>query len=98
MVTTAPELPGGMEMVEFLKEQGIVVAIAHSNATYEEAKQAFQKGASHITHCFNAMPPIHHRDPGLVVAAFEEDDVSLQAIVDNVHLTQGIVRFLSRYK
>src|SRR5699024_11840948 len=43
MVTIAPELPDGMEMVEFLKEQGIVVAIAHSNATYEEAKQAFQK-------------------------------------------------------
>src|SRR5699024_7440286 len=98
MVTIAPELPGGMEMVEFLKEQGIVVAIAHSNATYEEAKQAFRKGASHITHCFNAMPPIHHRDPGLVVAAFEEEDVSLQAIVDNVHLHPAIVRLIHRIK
>lgn len=98
MVTIAPELPGGMEMVEYLKEQGIVVAIAHSNATYDEAKTAFAKGASHITHCFNAMPPIHHRDPGLVVAAFEEPKVSLQAIVDNIHLHPAVVRLMHRVK
>lgn len=48
MVTIAPELPGGIEMVEFLKEKGIVVSIAHSDATYEEAKDAFAKGASHV--------------------------------------------------
>lgn len=61
-------------------------------ATYEEAKQAFAEGASHVTHCFNGMRPIHHRDPGLVVAAFEEEHVSLQAIVDNVHLHPAIAR------
>jgi len=98
MVTIAPELPGGIEMVEFLKEKGIIVAIAHSDATYEEAKEAFSKGASHVTHCFNGMRPIHHRDPGLVVAAFEEDHVSLQAIVDHVHLHPAIVRLMHRIK
>lgn len=98
MVTLAPELPGGMEMVEFLKERGIVVAIAHSDATYEEAKQAFRSGASHVTHCFNGMRPIHHRDPGMVVAAFEEDHVSVQAIVDHVHLHPAIVRLMYREK
>jgi len=98
MVTIAPELPGGIEMVEFLKEQGIIVAIAHSDATYEEAKDAFSKGASHVTHCFNGMRPIHHRDPGLVVAAFEEEHVSLQAIVDHVHLHPAIVRLMHRIK
>lgn len=98
MVTVAPELPGGMEMVEFLKEQGIVVSIAHSDATYDEAKQAFAIGASHVTHCFNGMRPIHHRDPGIVVAAFEESHVSLQAIVDNVHLHPAIVRLMHRLK
>ena len=68
MVTiTLPELPGGIEMVQYLKEQGIIVWIAHSDATYEEAKHAFATGASHVTHCFNGMRPIHHRDPGLVV-------------------------------
>lgn len=98
MVTIAPELPGGMEMVKFLKEKGIIVALAHSDATYEEAKEAFSKGASHVTHCFNAMRPIHHRDPGIVVAAFEEPHVSLQAIVDHVHLHPAIVRLMHQMK
>ncbi|WP_106498405.1 N-acetylglucosamine-6-phosphate deacetylase [Lentibacillus sp. Marseille-P4043] len=98
MVTIAPELPGGMEMVEFLKERGIIVSIAHSDATYEEAKEAFSKGASHVTHCFNGMRPIHHRDPGIVVAAFEESHVSLQAIVDHIHLHPAIVRLMHRIK
>lgn len=98
MVTIAPELPGGMELLSFLKEQGVVIAIAHSDATYEEAKQAFAAGASHVTHCFNGMRPIHHRDPGIVVAAFEEKHVSLQAIVDNVHLHPAIIRLMHTMK
>lgn len=86
MVTIAPELPGGIELIDFLKKRGVVVAIAHSNATYEEAQNAFEQGATHITHCFNAMPAIHHRAPGLVTAALENDSVSVQTIVDGVHL------------
>ncbi|MGG4343137.1 N-acetylglucosamine-6-phosphate deacetylase [Paenibacillus lautus] len=98
MVTIAPELPGGLELISFLKEQDVVVAVAHSDATYEEAKLAFTAGASHVTHCFNGMRPIHHRDPGLIVAAFEEPHVSLQAIVDQVHLHPAIVRLMHRLK
>lgn len=98
MVTIAPELPGGMELISFLKEKGVVIAIAHSDATYEEAKQAFASGASHVTHCFNGMRPIHHRDPGVIVAAFEEKHVSLQAIVDNVHLHPAIIRLMHTLK
>ncbi|WP_145038169.1 N-acetylglucosamine-6-phosphate deacetylase [Paenibacillus sp. Y412MC10] len=98
MVTIAPELPGGLELISFLKEQGVVIAVAHSDATYEEAKLAFTAGASHVTHCFNGMRPIHHRDPGLIVAAFEEPHVSLQAIVDQVHLHPAIVRLMHRLK
>ncbi|MEF3301995.1 N-acetylglucosamine-6-phosphate deacetylase [Paenibacillus sp. GYB003] len=98
MVTIAPELPGGTEMIAFLRERGAIVAVAHSDATYEEAKRAFAEGASHVTHCFNGMRPIHHRDPGLVVAAFEEEHVSLQAIVDHVHLHPAIVRLMHRVK
>ncbi|MDN4075311.1 N-acetylglucosamine-6-phosphate deacetylase [Fictibacillus terranigra] len=98
MVTLAPELPGGFKMVDYLKKRGIIAAIAHSDATYEEAKKAFALGASHVTHCFNGMRPIHHRDPGLIVAAFEEVSVSVQAIVDNVHLHPAIVRLLYREK
>lgn len=98
MVTIAPELPGGIELIDFLKKRGVVVAIAHSNATYEEAQDAFEKGASHITHCFNAMPAIHHRAPGLVAAALENDSISVQAIVDGVHLHPGIVRLIHKIK
>ncbi|KTD87384.1 N-acetylglucosamine-6-phosphate deacetylase [Paenibacillus etheri] len=98
MVTIAPELPGGMELISFLKEKGVVIAIAHSDATYEEAKQAFASGASHVTHCFNGMRPIHHRDPGVIVAAFEEKHVSVQAIVDNVHLHPAIIRLMHTLK
>ncbi len=98
MVTIAPELPGGFNLVERLKGRGIVVSIAHSDATYEEAKKAFQCGASHVTHCFNGMRPIHHRDPGIVTAAFEEEHVSLQMIVDHIHLHPAIVRLMHRIK
>lgn len=98
MVTIAPELPGGLELIDYLVEQEVVVAIAHSNASYEEATEAFEHGASHITHCFNAMPSIHHRSPGLVTAALENDQVSLQAIVDGVHLHPGIIRLMHKIK
>ncbi|HET7627102.1 MAG TPA: N-acetylglucosamine-6-phosphate deacetylase, partial [Bacillales bacterium] len=98
MVTLAPELPGGIELIEWLQTRSIIAAIAHSDATYDEAKQAFESGANHVTHCFNGMRPIHHRDPGMIVAAFEESGVSVQAIVDNVHLHPAIVRLMYREK
>jgi N-acetylglucosamine-6-phosphate deacetylase len=98
MVTIAPELPGGMELIHYLTERNVVVAIAHSNATYEEAQKAFKEGVTHITHCFNAMPSIHHRSPGLVTAALEDDNISVQAIVDGVHLHPGIVRLMHKIK
>ncbi|PYE49444.1 N-acetylglucosamine-6-phosphate deacetylase [Deinococcus yavapaiensis] len=98
MVTLAPELPGGLELTRYLRDRNVIVAVAHSDATYEEAAQAFACGASHVTHCFNGMRPIHHRDPGLVVAALENDGVSVQAIVDHVHLHPAIVRLMYRVK
>ncbi|AFZ65664.1 N-acetylglucosamine-6-phosphate deacetylase [Deinococcus peraridilitoris DSM 19664] len=98
MVTLAPELPGGLELTRFLRERGVIVAVAHSDATYEEALAAFRHGATHITHCFNGMRPIHHRDPGLIVAAFEQPQVSVQAIVDHVHLHPAIVRLMHKLK
>ncbi|OPA75524.1 N-acetylglucosamine-6-phosphate deacetylase [Paenibacillus selenitireducens] len=98
MVTIAPELPGGIELIHDLTRRNVVVAIAHSDATYEEAQLAFHEGATHITHCFNAMPSIHHRSPGLVTAALENDQVSVQAIVDGVHLHPGIIRLMHKIK
>ncbi|MBC2104145.1 N-acetylglucosamine-6-phosphate deacetylase [Listeria booriae] len=98
MVTIAPELPGAKEMIAYLKSQDIVVAAGHTNATYEEAMDTFDQGVTHITHCCNAMPQIHHRSPGITTAALERDGVSVQAIVDNVHLHPGIVRLMHKVK
>ncbi|UBV44273.1 N-acetylglucosamine-6-phosphate deacetylase (plasmid) [Deinococcus taeanensis] len=98
MVTLAPELPGGLALTRALAARGVIVAVAHSDATYDEALAAFRAGASHVTHCFNGMRPIHHREPGVIVAAFEQRQVSLQAIVDGVHLHPAIVRLMHRLK
>ncbi|WP_411344164.1 N-acetylglucosamine-6-phosphate deacetylase [Paenibacillus sp. WLX1005] len=98
MVTIAPELPGADELIEYLKSKHVIVAAGHTNATYEEAVHAFKNGVTHITHCFNAMPHIHHRNPGITTAALEHDEVSVQAIVDHVHLHHGIVRLMHKIK
>ncbi|GGH84773.1 N-acetylglucosamine-6-phosphate deacetylase [Pullulanibacillus pueri] len=98
MVTLAPELPGGLALTKYLKEKEIIAAVAHSDATYEEALQAFQVGATHVTHCCNGMRPIHHREPGIILAAFEDERVSVQAIVDGIHLHPAMVRLLYREK
>jgi N-acetylglucosamine-6-phosphate deacetylase len=98
MVTLAPELPGGDILVRDLRRHGIVPALAHSDATYEQAKHAFRIGVNHVTHCCNGMRPMHHRDPGPVIAALEEPDVSIQAIVDGTHLHPAVVRLLYREK
>lgn len=98
MVTIAPELPGADDVIDYLISQGIVVAAGHTNATYEEAQHAFSKGVNHITHCCNAMPAIHHRSPGITTAALENDNVSIQAIVDNIHLHPGMVRLMHKAK
>ncbi|WKT14472.1 N-acetylglucosamine-6-phosphate deacetylase [Lactococcus lactis] len=98
MVTIAPELPGALEVVDYLTSQNIIVAAGHTNATYEEGITAFEHGVSHITHCCNAMPTIHHRNPGITVAALETEGISIQAIVDNIHLHPGMVRLMHKLK
>jgi N-acetylglucosamine-6-phosphate deacetylase/energy-coupling factor transport system ATP-binding protein len=84
MVTIAPELPSAHEVINYLIS--------------EEAIEAFDMGVNHITHCCNAMPSIHHRSPGITTAALEDDRVSIQAIVDNIHLHPGMVRLMHKTK
>jgi N-acetylglucosamine-6-phosphate deacetylase len=85
-MTIAPELVNALECVEVLVEAGVVVAVGHTNATFDEAQAAFTGGARMLTHVFNAMPGIHHRAPGPVVAAFEDDRVVLEIVLDGVHV------------
>ena len=86
IVTLAPELPGAMEAIDAFVAAGVTVAIGHTDASYDLAKEAFDRGASMLTHTFNAMPGIHHRAPGPVVAAFEDDRVTLEIILDGQHV------------
>jgi N-acetylglucosamine-6-phosphate deacetylase len=86
IVTIAPELPGAIGVIKHLTAMGIVVSLGHSNATAEEAHAGFDAGAKTVTHLWNAMPPMTLRSPGLVGVALERDDVTIQIIVDGVHV------------
>jgi N-acetylglucosamine-6-phosphate deacetylase len=94
MMTIAPEISPNMEIIDILLDHNIVPALGHSNIDYESAHIAFDKGVKHVTHMFNAMPPLHHRNPGPILAIFERKDVSVQIISDGIHLNPAIVRYL----
>lgn len=85
-LTIAPELPGAFEAIDVLVEAGVAVAVGHTMADFELTKAAFDRGARILTHAFNAMPGIHHRAPGPVVAAFEDERVTLELILDGRHV------------
>jgi N-acetylglucosamine-6-phosphate deacetylase len=93
-MTIAPELPGAEGVIRTAIDEGVVVAIGHTDATYAEAHAAFQWGASHLTHAFNAMRPLHHREPGPLAAALEFPNVTIEVIADGVHLHPATVRLL----
>lgn len=93
MITLAPELPGGAELMRAAVGGGVHVAVGHTDATYAQASAAFAAGADIVTHAFNAMRPLHHREPG-VIAAARDAGVVLEAINDGVHLHDATVRLL----
>ncbi|CAN7197531.1 N-acetylglucosamine-6-phosphate deacetylase [Microbacterium sp. LjRoot45] len=90
-VTLAPELPGGMDAVARFVAGGARVAVGHTDATAAQARAAFDAGATILTHAFNAMPGIHHRAPGPVVAALRDDRVTLEVIADGIHVDPDVV-------
>ena len=96
MVTLAPEQPAAIDAVHRLAEAGVVVAIGHTDATYEQTRAAIDAGATVATHLFNAMGPLHHREPGPVPALLEDDRVSVELICDGVHLHPAVIRWAVR--
>ena len=92
MMTLAPELPGSVEIIKTLVSRGAIASFGHSKATYDEAIRGFEAGITHVTHLFNAMPSLHHRDPGPLTAIFERSDVTCQVIADGVHSHPSVVR------
>jgi N-acetylglucosamine-6-phosphate deacetylase len=91
-LTLAPELPGALAAISRLVDAGVAVAVGHTNADYEQARAAFGDGASILTHAFNAMPGIHHRAPGPVMAAIDSDGVTLEIVNDGHHVAPSVVR------
>ena len=94
VVTLAPELPGGEQFLCAAKDyQELVLAIGHSNANFEQAEEAMEGGIKHSVHIFNAMPPIHHREPGLVGAILAHQ-LSAELIADDTHVHPGLYKVL----
>jgi N-acetylglucosamine-6-phosphate deacetylase len=93
-ITIAPELPGGLDAIRQIVAAGSAAAVGHTDADATMAVAAFEAGASILTHAFNAMPGIHHRAPGPVLAAAADHRVVLEAIADNVHLDPHVIKLV----
>ena len=91
IVDVAPELPGAAEFVEKASKL-CTVSVAHTDSGYEDAKEAFSRGATHLTHMYNCMPGIHHRKPGVIPAASENPHVRAEIICDGMHIHPASVR------
>ncbi|MCU1413372.1 MAG: nagA [Microbacteriaceae bacterium] len=89
-ITIAPELPNALDSIPVLVEAGVAVAVGHTEADFELTRRAFDAGARILTHAFNAMPGIHHRAPGPVVAAFDDTRVTLELILDGRHVHPAV--------
>lgn len=97
-VSLAPELEGANRLIRLLREDGVHVSIAHTGASYEQALEAMRLGATHVTHCFNAMTGLHHRRPGVAGAAMLTDGLYTELIADGIHIHPAVMRLLIRVK
>lgn len=97
MVTLAPELPGGIDAVRRIAGRGVLAALGHTDARSERLREAVDAGATVATHLFNAMRPLHHREPGAVGALLDDDRVTVELICDLVHVHPDVVRLATRH-
>ncbi|MBC8065443.1 MAG: amidohydrolase family protein [Chlorobia bacterium] len=98
LVTLAPERPHALDLISRLMKRGVLVSMGHTNATFDEARRGFEFGASHTTHTFNAMRPLHHREAGAVGYALSTDGLSTELIYDRIHVVEEAARLLIRSK
>ncbi|HVS03341.1 MAG TPA: N-acetylglucosamine-6-phosphate deacetylase [Thermoanaerobaculia bacterium] len=91
LMTVAPEVPGVLALIAGLGER-VIFSVGHTEATLEQAERAFAAGARHLTHLFNAMPGLHHRQPGPVAAAIAAEGVTAELIADGVHVHPAMLR------
>jgi N-acetylglucosamine-6-phosphate deacetylase len=98
LVTIAPEMPGAIDFIRWLHQQGIIVSVGHSNATYKQVQEGIQAGLSQVTHIFNAMRGLHHREPGVVGAALSSPKLIVEMIADGIHLHPMVLKMLTQIK
>ncbi|OGD17584.1 N-acetylglucosamine-6-phosphate deacetylase [Candidatus Atribacteria bacterium RBG_19FT_COMBO_35_14] len=98
LVTIAPEMPGAIDFIRWLHQQGIIVSVGHSNATYKQVQEGIQAGLSQVTHIFNAMRGLHHREPGVVGAALSSPKLIVEMIADGIHLHPIVLKMLTQIK
>jgi N-acetylglucosamine-6-phosphate deacetylase len=96
VITLAPELPGATGLIEAAVRAGVIAAVGHTDATADITAAAVDAGATHATHLFNGMRPLHHREPGPVGALLDRDEVTCEVIADGVHLHDTAVRLVAR--
>jgi N-acetylglucosamine-6-phosphate deacetylase len=96
VITLAPELPGATALIKAAARAGVIAAVGHTDATADVTSAAVDAGASHATHLFNGMRPLHHREPGPVGALLDRDEVSCEVIADGVHLHDTAIRLAAR--
>jgi len=95
-ISIAPELPHAQEVASLFRRAGVVVALAHSSSSYEQTREALKGNWTNITHTFNKMGTLHHRDPGIVGAILESEDISTELICDTIHIHPAVMRILLR--
>ena len=98
IVTIAPEVEGALQLIKYFKNQGIVVSLGHTNASYEDVMKAISLGASCITHTFNAQKPLHHRDIGVAGSALLFDQLYCELIFDTIHVSVPAAKILLKNK
>jgi len=94
IVTIAPEIPGALDLIRYAQANGIIAAIGHTDANFEQTQAAIQAGARHSVHFYNAMRPFSHRDPGVIGAILTEPDVSAEVIADGIHVAGPAIQVL----
>ncbi|MDT0331316.1 N-acetylglucosamine-6-phosphate deacetylase [Nocardiopsis lambiniae] len=94
MITVAPELPGALDLIRAAVSSGVVAAVGHTDASYETTVAAVDAGATVATHLYNAMRPLGHRDPGPIAALLGDERVTVELIMDNVHVHPGAARLV----
>ncbi|MGI9124908.1 MAG: N-acetylglucosamine-6-phosphate deacetylase [Mycobacterium sp.] len=95
MVTLAPERTGALDAIRRIVDAGAIAAVGHTEASYAQTRAAIDAGATVGTHLFNAMRPIHHREPGPVIALLEDPRVTVEVIADGVHVAPALYRHIS---